>query len=210
MNRQVEFRVRVRDLRTATHQLTVNRGSSRKTDWVDVLVSECIATVHAVGTSTEIPVHGIQPGTARLPMPLFEKVASIAKTFKGSETTVVIWEGLIKIGSWQTRNPEISLGIIPNQTIDLPVNASFLDTLALASLLSPAAAREQGLEHRVAEALRGKEAAIDRATRALEPLAIDRGMIAALVEDRIAKAGERLRTKVERWLGAEVRSPRSG
>jgi hypothetical protein len=193
MSAQIEFVVRVRDLRNATHQLTVNRGSGKQIDWVDLLVSECIATLRAVGTSTEIPVNGIHPGTARLPILLFEKVAKIAKTYKARETTVTIWEGLIKIGGWQTRDPDISLGVLPNLAVDLPVNASFLDTLALASVLSPGAAREQGLDRRIAEALQGKEAAIDRATRALEPLSIDRDAITAFVEDQIVKAGERLR-----------------
>jgi hypothetical protein len=193
MSGQLEFVVRVCDLRSATHQLTVNRGSGKQTDWVDLLVSECVATLRSVGTSTEIPIKGIHPGTARLPMLLFEKVAKIAKTYKARETTVTIWEGLIKIGGWQTRDPEISLGVLPNLAVDLPVNATFLDTLALASVLSPAAAREQGLDRRIAEALQGKEAAIDRATRALEPLSINRDAIAAFVEGHIAEAGERLR-----------------
>ena len=191
---QIEFKVRVSDLRNATRQLTENRGSNRDTDSADLLVSECVATVRSVGTVTELPIHGIQPGTARLPITTLEKIAAVAKTFKGQETLVLIWDGLIKIGSWQTRNPEITLGTIPDQTLDMPADASFLDTLALASLLSPAGVKNQGLERRVMQAQRAKEDAIDRATRALEPLTIERGQIAKLVEDHIADAGKRLRS----------------
>jgi hypothetical protein len=191
---QIEFKVRVSDLRNATRQLTENRGSNKDTDSADLLVSECVATFRSVGTSTELPVHGIQPGTARLPIRTLEKIAAIAKTFKGQEALVIIWDGLIKIGSWQTRNPEITLGTIPDQNLDMPSDASFLDTLALASLLTPAGVRDQGLERRLVKAQRAKEDAIDRATRALEPLTIDRGQIAALVEHHIGAAGKRLRS----------------
>ena len=73
----VEFRVRVSDLRNATQQLTVNQGKNRAADFADVLVSECIATFRTVGTSTQVPVSGIQPGTARLPIPTLEKIAAV-------------------------------------------------------------------------------------------------------------------------------------
>ena len=100
----VEFRVRVSDLLNATQQLTINQGRNKATDFADVLVSESVATFRTVGTSTDVAVNGIQPGTARLPIPTFEKIGAIAKTFKARETLVLIWDGLIKIGSWQTRN----------------------------------------------------------------------------------------------------------
>jgi hypothetical protein len=87
---QVEFKARVSDLRNATRQPTENRGSNKKTDFADILVSECIATFRAVGTSPELPIHGIQIGTARLPIPTLEKIAAVAKTFKGQETLVLI------------------------------------------------------------------------------------------------------------------------
>ena len=189
----VEFRLRVDDLRSATRQLTINLGQSKDTDFADLLVSECAATFRTVGTSMEVPVNGIQPGTARLPISTLVKIAAIAKTFKAKETLVLIWDGLIKIGSWQTRESEIVLGVIPDQSLDIPADASFLDTLALAWLLSPAGVKEQGIGARVVKAERAKEDAIDRATRALEPLRLEREKIAALVEDHIAEAGKRLR-----------------
>jgi hypothetical protein len=191
---QIEFKVRISDLRNATRQLADNRGQNKETDFVDLLVSECIATFRTVGTSTELPVHGIQPGTARLPVLTLEKIAAVARTFKGQETLVLLWDGLIKIGSWQTRHQEITLGTIPDQEIDMPSDATFLDTLALASLLSPAGVKQQGLEKRVVKAQKAKEDAIDRATRALEPLTIERDQVAALVEAHIAEAGKRLRS----------------
>ena len=79
----------------------------------------------------------------------------------------------------------------------MPADASFLDTLALASLLTPAAVKEQGLERRVVRAQRAKEDAIDRATRAMEPMLVEREKIAALVEEHIVEAGERLRSALD-------------
>ena len=109
---------------------------------------------------------------------------------------VLVWDGLIKIGSWQTRNSEIVLGVIPDQSLDIPSDASFLDTLALASILTQEAVREQGLERRVVKARRAKEDAIERATRALEPFHVEQEKITALVEDHIAEAGKRLRNNL--------------
>src|SRR5271169_3525731 len=110
MGMQIQFKVRVSDLRNATRQLADNRAENKETDFVDLLVSECIATFRTVGTSAELPVHGIQPGTARLPILTLEKIAAVAKTFKSQETVVLVWDGLIKIGSWQTKHQEITLG----------------------------------------------------------------------------------------------------
>ena len=189
----VEFRLRVSDLCNATRQLTVNQGRTKATDFADILVSESVATFRTIGTSMDVAVNGIQPGTARLPLTTFEKIGAIARTFKARETLVLIWDGLIKIGSWQTRNAEIMLGVVPDQDLDMPSDATFLDTLAVTGLLSPAGIKAQGIERRVLKAQRAKEDAIDRATRALEPLRVEREKIAALVEDHIAEAGKRLR-----------------
>jgi hypothetical protein len=186
----------VSDLKNAIRQITVNRGENRSADYVDVLVSECVATFRAVGTSTDIPVDGIQPGTARLPTATLERFSAMAKAFKSKEVSVQFLDGIFKVGSWGTKDPDIVLGVIPDMNIDIPSDASFLDTLALASLLSPAGVKEQGLERRVVKAQRAKEDSIDRAMRALEPLRVEREKIAALVEDHIEEAGRRVRNSL--------------
>jgi hypothetical protein len=60
----------------------VNRGKFKNTDVADLLVSECVATVRAVGTSTEIPINGISPGNARIPLSALEAVARTAETLR--------------------------------------------------------------------------------------------------------------------------------
>ena len=194
----VEFRLRTDDLKNAIRQMTLNRGQNKATDFVDVLVSECVATFRTVGSSMDAPVNGIQPGTARLPFTTLERFSLIAKTFKGKEVVVLILDGLFKVNGWQTRDGEITLGTIPDQSLDMPSDATFLDTLALASLLTPAGIKAQGLEKRVVKAQRAKEDAIDRATRALEPLLVEREKIAALVEDHIVDAGKRLQSILQK------------
>lgn len=190
----LEFKARVADLRTASKHITFNRAQNADADLVDLLVSECVATFRAVGTSTEIPVHGLRPGTARIPFLTFEKIAGVARTFKGNETTISVRDGAIKIGSWQTKSPEITTGTIPDQNIDMPADAGVLDTLAMASLLTPQKVKEQGIEHRVRNAERAKENAIDAATKALQPLDVAREQIVSLVEEHIRKTGEGLRS----------------
>lgn len=190
----VEFKLRMVDLKGAARQMTLNLGPETSDDFVDILVSECAATFRTVGTAFDVPVNASHPGTARIPIQLIEKFVSVSRTFTSKETTVLILGGLLKIGGWQTRNPEIVLGVIPDQMLDIPSDASFLDTLALAWSLTPDGLLEQGLTGRVVKAQRAKEDAIDRATRALEPLLVEREKIAALVEDHIAEAGKRLRT----------------
>lgn len=192
----VEFRVRVNDLKQAIREINVNRGENRAADFVDVLVSECVATFRAVGTSVDVPVNGIQPGTARLPIATLERFSAMAKAFKAKETTVQFWDGIFKVGSWGTKDWEIVLGVIPDLSLDMPPDATFLDTLAMAWILSPVGVKEQGLERRVAMAQRAKDDAIDRATRALEPLQVQREKLAALVEAHIAEAGKRLRSSL--------------
>jgi hypothetical protein len=192
----VEFRVRVSDLKNAIRLMTVNQDRNKASDFVDILVSESIAKFRTVGTSTDVPVNGIQPGTARLPFKPLERFSLISKTFKCKEIGVQIWEGLFKVGGWQTRDYEIVLGVVPDLSFDMPSDATFLDTLAMAWLLSPAGVREQGWARRVVKAERAKEDAIDRATRALEPFRIEREMIADLIEAHIAEAGKRLRASL--------------
>ena len=192
----VEFKVRISDLRNAAQRLTLNQGQNKTTDFADILVSERVATFCTVGTSTDVPVNGIKPGTARIPISTLEKAAAISKTFKKKETLVLIWDGLIKVGSWQTIDLEIALGAIPDQSLELPSGASFLDTLALAWLFSPVWVKEQGLDTRVAIAQKARENAIDSATRAMEPFQVEREKIAALVENHIANAGKDLRKRL--------------
>ncbi|HKW73936.1 MAG TPA: hypothetical protein VJN64_00295 [Terriglobales bacterium] len=189
----IEFRGRVSDLKNATKQLLVNRGEFRDSDLADLLVSECAATLRSVGTSTEIPVFGTSPGVARLPLSVLKDIAKIAGTYKSKEVPVVVEEGSIKVSSFRMRSEEITLGSIPNQQIDIPVDASLLDTLALGVLLNELQITEQGLTRRVLDAWQKANEAIHEAASSLRDLDVTEAQIRGLVEERVKEAAERLR-----------------
>ena len=77
----VDFRIRVRDLAKATKHLLFNRAQFADTDFADILVSETGATFRAVGTDTEVPVNGTQPGTARYPNSSINRTSRRARRF---------------------------------------------------------------------------------------------------------------------------------
>jgi hypothetical protein len=189
----IEFRVRVSDLKNATKQLLVNRGEFRDSDLVDLLVSECVATLRTVGTSTEIPVFGTSPGTARFPLSVLKDMAKMAGTYKSKELPVVVEEGSMKVARFRMRNENITLGAIPNQQIDIPVDASLLDTLALGVLLSERQITEQGLTRRVLDAWQKANEAIHEAAASLTALEVTEAEIRGLVEQRVQTVAERLR-----------------
>jgi hypothetical protein len=189
----IEFRVRVSDLKNATKQLLVNRGEFRDTDLADLLVSECVATFRTVGTSTEIPVFGTSLGAARLPLSVLKDIARTAGTYKSKELPVVIEEGSIKVASFRMKSENITLGAIPDQRIDIPVDASLLDTLALGVLLSEMQITEQGLTRRVLDAWQKANEAIHAAAASLTALEVTEPQIRGLVEKRVEAAAERLR-----------------
>jgi hypothetical protein len=188
----IEFKTRVADLKNATKQLLFNRGKFNDTDIADLLVSECVATLRAVGTTTEIPVNGTSPGTARIPLATLKMIANTAGTFKSKEITLAIEDGAIKIGSFKHRNPEIRLGSLPDQRIDLPVDASLLDTLGMAAILSKEKIEDQGLTNRILEAWEKANRAITSATGTLADLGVSEQQIRELVEQQVEACGKRL------------------
>jgi hypothetical protein len=194
----IEFRVRVSDLKNATKQLLVNRGEFRDSDLADLLVSECAATLRTVGTSTEIPVFGTSPGTARLPLSVLKDIAKSAGTYKSKEVPIVVQEGSIKVASFRMRNESITVGTVPNQQIDIPVDASLLDTLAIGVLLSEMQITEQGLTRRVLDAWQKANEAIHAAAQSLTELNVTEAQIRGIVEERVQSVAERLRSDFQK------------
>jgi hypothetical protein len=188
----IEFRVRVSDLRSATKQLLVNRGEFADSDFADLLVSEVIATIRAVATTTEIPVAGLSLGAARIPLAVMDRVVRAAATFKRKEVRVLVSEGTVKVDTMVHTHPGIIVGIIPNQTIDLPINASILETLGIASILSEAVISAQGLTKRVQLASETAERLIKIAAGTLSTIGISEQEIRVLAKDHIQQAGQQL------------------
>lgn len=189
----VEFIIRTSDLRQATNQLKANRGKRTETDFVDILVSECAATFRSVGTETEVPVNGKIPGSVRIPLRIVDKINSTVKTMKKEELPFHCEPGIIKIGSWSVKHPDIELGRIPDQRLGLPVDVSVLDTLAFAEILSPDQIVEEGMRERVEEAIDTRTSAVAAALAALQTLGITERQLQSLVDAHVKDAVERLR-----------------
>ncbi len=189
----VEFVIRTTDLRRATSQLKANRGQRKETDFVDILVSECAATFRAVGTETEEPVDGKRPGSVRVPLRIVDKINQTVRTMKTKELAFQCDPGVIKIGSWSVKHPDIELGKLPDQRLALPIDVSALDTLALAEILTADQIVEESMRERVEEALDTRKSAVAAALVPLQALGITEAQLQGLIDARIKDAAKRLR-----------------
>jgi hypothetical protein len=192
-SRVVEFVIRLADLRKAAKQLFFNRGGFADTDCADLLISPCVATFRAVGTEVEVPVHGMNGGPVRIPLRALKEIVQLAPSFRKTELTLYFEAGRYRLeNSFVRTHPDITLGIFPDQKFDLPPDAGPLDTLALASLLSPEQIADQGMRERVEDAQKHATQAISRAVNSLREFGIERKRIQELVDGRIANAAEGL------------------
>jgi hypothetical protein len=188
----VEFVIRLSELRKAHKALLCNRGEFKETDCVDILVSECAATFRAVGTTHEAPVGGNFPGPVRVPLKTLKQLVQAAGTFRKPDLKVHFEPGIVRVERFTIRDPDVALGIFPDQRFDLPPDAGVLDTLAMASLLSPEQIVDQGLRERVETAQRVTAQAVSNAEGTLRELGIRRVHIQELVDARIKDTAEKL------------------
>lgn len=189
----VEFVVRAADLRRATNQLNANRGKHNQSDFADILVSECAATFRSVGTEAEVPVEGKHPGPVRLPLRVLDAIKRVMPTMKQKELTLLCEPGVIKIGTWSLKHPDIELGRIPDQRLNLPIDVSVLDTLALADILTADQFVEEGMRPPIQEAFDTRTRVVAAALTALQPLDITERQLQDLVDTHIRDAAGRLR-----------------
>jgi hypothetical protein len=189
----VEFIVSAADLRQVTGQLKANRGKYSETDFVDILVSECAATFRSVGTETEVPVDGKAPGSVRVPLRIIDKIKQIVPSLKKKELSFLCELGVIRIGTWSVKHPDIEIGIIPDQRLDLPIDLCVLETLAIAEILGPVRVTEEGMRARVEHAIKTRTAAAAAALEVLQPLGITNERLQTFIDDHIREAATRLR-----------------
>jgi hypothetical protein len=173
----VEFVIRCIDLRRALAELNANRGEYKESDSVDMLVSECAATFRAIGTETEAPIQGKQPGSVRVPLRIVDAIQRAAPSLKTKNLTFACEPGVIRIGTWSVKHPDIELGVFPDQRLSLPVNISTLEMLALAQILAPEQIVQEGLRERVEDAQNARAKAIAAATENLKCLEITHAQI---------------------------------
>jgi len=193
----VEFVIRLSELRKAKKQLFFNCGEFKDTDCADLLVSSCAATFRAVGTEFEAPVNASHPGLVRMPLRTLKELVQVAGTFRKPELKLRFELGKVQVEKFILRHPDVTLGIFPNQKLDLPADAGVVDTLALASLLSPEQILDQGLRERVETAQRYASGAISDAEEALRELGIRRTRIQKLVDAHIEEKAEKLTSVIQ-------------
>jgi hypothetical protein len=189
----VEFTIRTSDLRLAASQLKVNRGEYTESDTADILVSECAATFRAVGTETEVPAEGKNPGSVRLSLKSLQNIKKVALSFKKTELRLKFEPGIVWIETFSQTHPDIELGAIPDQQLQIPLDVSVLDTLALAAILGPDGVVQEGMRARVEDAIKTRSEAVSDALASLEPLGITERQLQGLIDAHIKDAAERLR-----------------
>ena len=188
----VEFEIRLSDLKKATQQLSLNRGDFKETDFADLLVSCFAATFRAIGTSVDVPVVGIHPGTIRAPLRLLAKLTDVAKTYKARELKWQFEPGAAKVEKFKMNHPDVTLGTLPDPKYDPPADAGPLDTLAMASMLTPQQIVDQGLRERVEAAQKCVAQAVSMAANDLREFGVSRKPLQQLVDDCIHKAALRI------------------
>jgi hypothetical protein len=193
----VEFVIHIDGLRQATDELKADRGKYSDTDFVDILVSEKAAIFRAVGTESEVPVDGTGPGSVRIPLRIVDKIAKALTSLKTKQLTFRCEPGLIKVGKLSFKHPDIELDKNPDQRLNLPINMSLLDTLALARIFPPSKIAEEGMKARVGEAEYSRRSAIADALAALQVLEIEDWQLSYFVDCHIQDAAKSLRKTLQ-------------
>jgi hypothetical protein len=135
-----------------------------------------------------------------MPLSILQKVVGISRSFRKPQVQVTISEGVLKIDSWRCSGA-ITVGPLPDPKVDLPVDASTVDTLALAELLSPDQLVNEGLHRRVQEAREVASDAISKATLALKPLGISREQVHELVDKHVRQVSSGLAKTLAKGTG---------
>jgi hypothetical protein len=193
----IEFTVRTEDLKRAARQLQVNRDEFKDTDVADLVVSPSTLEMKAVGTETCIAANGKQPGAARLPLKIFAKLIDMAKTYHQRESTILVDDGYAKVGRTKTSHPDITVGDVCSHPLSIPPNASAIDTLAVASMMTPEQIADAGLRDRVENAQKRASAAVVLALGALKEFNVTSTDLAEIIDQRVAEAAEVIRGAVK-------------
>jgi len=187
----VVFTIRRADAKRALKEIQANRGREGKDDLVHVLVSEYAVTLRAVGTESECPVHGIGPGTASLPIPIFEKAIDMRTTH---ELQLRITDGAIFCGKAVVRHGAVTVGTNPDTRISVPINSSPLDLLVIERVIGETAIIDQGLASRFQKAKEGLAIALAKAAAELGPYGVSMEELQSIIDVAIEDAEPRVKS----------------
>lgn len=183
----IEFRVRAEDLKRAVKEIQANRGEFKDSDFADITVSACAVDLAAVGTETTLVADGKRTGNARVPLRLMSRIVDTARSYHARECTILVENGFVGIGRTKVSHPDIVVGLSASHSVSIPVDASALDTLAVATLMDPEKIADAGLRE-VLVAQKRATAAVQAATDALREFGITAGDITEILDRRVGEA----------------------
>ncbi len=181
-----EFVVDAKEFKKAIRLILASRKDYWNQDTADLIALANTVVLRSTGTATEMDAEVVQAGHGRVSLQVLKHISKIAATFKALRLRVRIQAGRIKVERYSLSHPAIEMKVMGARIVDLPVNATAIDTLAMQKLHSAQELRESGLAARVLDAQEQASVAIDRATRALRPFGVPREAVRDLVEANIA------------------------
>ena len=188
----IEFSIDREDLMRALKPFfgAKKHAKSAALDCVDIKAQENEVEFITTGFSSSVKAEVASSGCARFPYALFEtlfrKPQKLAWTSAG-RLSIRITEGQIQAGATTFNHPDVSIQAIKERIAYLPIHASLTDTLALSFRFSPKELADSGLWDRFQAAQQRADDLIDRASKLLEPLNIDRDALGRFVSEEIKR-----------------------
>ncbi len=192
----IEFNVGAKEFKKAVSLLLAGRKEHMDTDTTEFKAVANLLELSSVGTETQIDAEVVQAGYARVPLPVLRDLKKVAATYKQTRLRMRVDEGRFRIESYSLANSGIELKRMGAKMADIPVDAGFLDTLAMTKLFSAEEIAESGLAARVLDAQEKATAAIDGATTWLLPFEIPREEVRRLLDAQLGKRASELKSNL--------------
>lgn len=192
----VEFVVAAKDFKKAIGLILLGRAAHMETDVAEFRAVAGLLELSSVGTETEMDVEIVQAGYAQVPLPVLKDLKKLAASYKQPRLHIRIEDRLLRIESYTLRHPAIELKRIGAKMADLPVDAGFLDTLAMVKLFSAEEIAESGLAARVLDAQEKATAAIELAASSLSIFQVPREEIRKLLDTQLTKRASELKANL--------------
>ena len=193
----LEFIVAAKEFKKAISLILAGRREHMDTDTAEFKAVANTLELSSVGTETQIDAEVVQAGYARVPLPVLRDLKKVAATYKQPRLHLRVDEGRFRIESYSLANPGIELRKIGAKMADLPVDAGFLDTLAMVKLFSAEEIAESGLAARVLDAQEKATAAIEGATTWLSPFRVPREEVRKLLEAQLSKRAAEVKSNLK-------------
>jgi len=184
-NGPLAFTVRLTDLNQAVKYLLAGRLLKSRLEFVDLNARTSEVELVTTSTSAAFPAVVSISGYARVPLQVFEGISRAVRMLGGDSAVVTVKPGEIRVASVVFSHPEIEIRLIGARTVDLPLDATLPDVLALLVQLRPEEIEDSGLLPRVLMAQEEASRLIDRAFDSLEPLGIERVALSQFVSEQI-------------------------